>query len=147
MRTLDPRLAADTHVMGFFGDTQVLLLRNAHYPWLVLVPDTDETEFHRLPLAAQSELMALASRLAVFIENWQPLDKVNIAAIGNVVSQMHLHVVGRRCDDPCWPGVVWGAEPFKAYEAEALDTLRSRLVAEVGEDYRPIAQLDLKKAT
>ena len=142
-RALDPRLAADTYLMGYFGGTQLLLLRNAYYPWLVLVPDTDEIEFHRLAVAEQSELMALASRLAVFIENWQPIDKMNIAAIGNVVSQMHLHVVGRRRDDPSWPGVVWGTEAVKPYEVDELAALHCRMAVELGDDYRQNRLSDL----
>lgn len=137
---LDPRLEEDSYLMGSFGSTSVLLLRNAHYPWLILVPDTDETEFHRLSPAQQAELMAQASRLAVFIEGWRPVDKINIATIGNVVSQMHLHVVGRRGDDPSWPGVVWGAKAFKAYEPPESQRLFKRLKAELGSDYQAAAE-------
>lgn len=132
---LDPRLEADTYLMGYFVDTAVLLLRNAHYPWLILVPATDETEFHRLPAEQQAELMGQATRLAHVIEAWRPVDKMNIAAIGNVVSQMHLHVVGRHKDDASWPGVVWGAQPFKAYTPAEVVDVHQRLTAALGRDY------------
>lgn len=133
--TLDPRLEADTYLLGYFDSTAVLMLRNAHYPWLVLVPDTDEIEFHRLPANQQAELMAQSTRLASFIEDWRPVDKMNIAAIGNVVSQMHLHVVGRHKSDPSWPGVVWGAQPFKAYEAAEVVEVQRHLALALGDDF------------
>ena len=136
--TLDPRLEADTYLMGYFADTAVLLLRNAHYPWLILVPATDEIEFHRLPAEKQAELMAQATQLATVIEAWRPVDKMNIAAIGNVVSQMHLHVVGRHKDDPSWPGVVWGAKAFKDYAASDVADVRQRLERALGSDYEKV---------
>ena len=113
--TLDPRIQNDTYLMGHFGGTAVLLMRNACYPWLMLVPDTEETEFHRLDEATQQQLMAQACQLAKVVEAWQVVDKMNIATIGNVVSQLHVHVVGRRKDDPSWPGVVWGAQAFNGH--------------------------------
>ena len=134
---LDPRLEADTYLMGHLGDTAVLLLRNAHYPWLILVPATEEIEFHRLPAEKQAELMAQATRLAHVIEAWRPVDKMNIAAIGNVVSQMHLHVVGRHQSDPSWPGVVWGASAFKAYDSRDVADVHQRLELALGDDFTP----------
>lgn len=133
---LDPRLEADTYLMGYFADTAVLLLRNAHYPWLILVPATDEIEFHCLSAEQQAELMEQITRLANFIEAWRPVDKINIAAIGNVVSQMHLHVVGRSKDDPSWPGVVWGAQAFKAYEDLEVADVQQKLAAALGKGFQ-----------
>lgn len=132
---LDPRLAADTYRLGHYGDTAVLLSRNAHYPWLILVPATAQTEFHRLAPALQAALMRQAGELARAIESWQAVDKVNIATIGNVVSQLHLHVVGRRRDDPAWPAVVWGHAAFEAYAPERLRALHAHLRESLGADF------------
>jgi len=101
-----------------------------------LVPHTDETEFHRLSAQVQTVLMTQASHLASFIESHYSVDKMNIASIGNVVSQMHIHVVGRRKDDPTWPGVVWGAQAHKAYTAEELRELHLRLLQALGDDFK-----------
>lgn len=136
---LDPRLQADSYLMGHFDGTALLLMRNACYPWLVLVPHTTETEFHRLRAGEQAELLAQASRLASCLERRQPLDKINIATIGNVVSQLHLHVIGRRAEDASWPGVVWGAEPFKPYDPSQVQSMAGMLAAELGADYSPAA--------
>ncbi len=136
---LDSRLAADSILLGHFGSTALLLMRNAHYPWLVLVPRTLETEFHRLPTTEQAALMAQASRIACCLEQREALDKINIATIGNVVAQLHLHVIGRRRDDATWPAVVWGAEPFKCYAPEQVAAIAEQLLAALGDDYKPVA--------
>lgn len=133
---LDPRIENDTYLLGHFGESAVLLMRNACYPWLMLVPNTLETEFHRLDEKEQQQLISQASQLAKVIEIWQPIDKMNIATIGNVVSQLHIHIVGRRSDDPSWPGVVWGAQPYSTYTAELVNNLYALLVDNLSGDYR-----------
>ena len=106
--TLHPQLAADCHVLGRCGPIHVLLHRTAQLPWLLLVPETTETELHRLPSALRADLDALAGALGEQLLQDFACEKLNVAAIGNVVPQLHLHVVGRRRDDPLWPRVVWG---------------------------------------
>ena len=83
---LHPQLAADCHVLGRIDGHTLLLQRNAALPWFVLVPPGS----------------------AGFVKRHHACDKINVAAIGNVVPQFHLHVVGRRRDDACWPLPVWG---------------------------------------
>lgn len=108
---LHPTLAADTYALGRVGAVQVLMHRSAQFPWFMLVPEDVATELHDLPPALRAELQALADRLGRFVLRHWACDKLNIAAIGNVVPQLHLHVIGRRQDDALWPRVVWGNVP------------------------------------
>jgi diadenosine tetraphosphate (Ap4A) HIT family hydrolase len=103
------RLLADTHVLGDYPRSRVLLHRNATIPWFMLVPRCNETEFLDLPEEFRSELLAEASRTGDFVRDHFGSSKINFAAIGNIVPQMHLHVVGRNPDDACWPAPVWGS--------------------------------------
>lgn len=112
---LDTRLQKDTYYLGHMDGICLLLSRNAYFPWFILVPDTQETEFYSLPRETQLQLLNLINRLSRFIEKYFSVDKLNVATIGNVVSQMHVHVVGRTVDDPCWPGVVWGCDQYLDY--------------------------------
>lgn len=121
---LHPQLAADCFVLGQRGPIHVLLHRTAQFPWLLLVPETPETELHRLPAVLRQALHALADQLGQRLIDEFMCQKLNVAAIGNVVPQLHLHVVGRRCDDPLWPRVVWGnlvpGQERSSNEAERL---------------------------
>lgn len=107
---IHPRLLQDCHHLGQFSLAHVLLQRNAALPWFVLVPDVDAAivELHQLAPGQRRQLEAEQDCLANFLLQRLGAEKLNIAAIGNIVPQLHLHVIGRRRDDPCWPGVVWG---------------------------------------
>lgn len=124
---LHEQLAADCHTLGRNGSTLLLLNRNALYPWFILVPECKETEFYRLAPEQQSELLALINQLSGFIEQHFAIDKLNIAAIGNVVSQLHIHVIGRYRTDPCWPGVVWGTAQFEEYDPQRVTQIKAWL--------------------
>jgi len=123
---LDPRLAADTFPVGDDGACQVLLMDNAALPWLIVVPRTPHTELCELPAPLAREVAGVVERLSRFLLAEFALDKLNIAAIGNVVRQLHVHVVGRRHDDYCWPGVVWGTTPPARYPPAAAAALAAR---------------------
>lgn len=100
-------------------------MNNALFPWFILVPETDVVELCDLDPASQQILLEEINRLSRFVKESFPIDKLNVAAIGNVVKQLHIHVIGRRTDDPCWPGVVWGAGQSKPYsEVEREEILR-----------------------
>lgn len=86
------------------------MLKATSLPWLVLVPDSDKTEVFELPASEQQQLMENSSALSAFIKKTYAADKINIASIGNIVSQLHVHVIGRYRDDACWPGVAWGVK-------------------------------------
>jgi len=124
---LDSRLQKDSYILGTMNESSLLLSRNAHFPWFILVPDTKETEFYKLEQEQQHLLLSQVNKLSAFIERRFAIDKLNIAAIGNIVSQMHIHVIGRHQKDPCWPGVVWGCEQFKAYAEGEVETIRDQL--------------------
>jgi diadenosine tetraphosphate (Ap4A) HIT family hydrolase len=106
---LDQRLQQDCVVLGKLEFCQLLLMNNAAVPWFVLVPDTTQTEVCDLTSAEQALLWTEVNTVAEYVRSHYQTDKLNIGAIGNVVSQLHVHVVGRREDDYCWPGVVWGS--------------------------------------
>lgn len=110
---LHPQLRADCHDLGRLAGCRVLLHRSAAIPWFILVPETPGTvtEWHELVATERRALEAAVLHVSRFLKARLGADKVNIAAIGNLVPQLHVHVVGRRRDDPCWPGVVWGRAP------------------------------------
>lgn len=106
--TIHPQLTADCHLLGKLGSSFLLLHRNAAIPWLILVPQTNCEDLLDLPDQEREQLMSNARDIANFIKAQFDLKKINVAALGNVVPQLHLHVIGRHPDDPCWPNPVWG---------------------------------------
>ncbi|OHE83278.1 MAG: hypothetical protein A2579_07975 [Lysobacterales bacterium RIFOXYD1_FULL_69_11] len=118
---LDPQLAADTHPVAHLPLSELRLMDDSNHPWLILVPRVaGAVEWIDLDDAAQAGLtreIALASRAlqAAFKPH-----KLNIAALGNVVSQLHVHVIARYRDDIAWPRPVWGTATAKPYSPEAL---------------------------
>lgn len=122
--TLDSRLEQDSFFITDLSLCQVRLENVRDFPWLVLVPRVaDLTEVHQLTPEQQVQLMSESSRCAQALNQCFALDKINVGALGNVVSQLHWHVVGRRQDDAAWPRPVWGFSPTDAWtacEAEAI---------------------------
>ena len=121
---LDSRLAADTIPVGDLALSSVLLLNDARFPWFVLVPGIDgASEITDLSEEQAVQLMQeirIATR--VMMELSKP-DKVNVGALGNIVAQLHVHVIGRFRSDPAWPGPVWGhgsRTPYPDHAASAL---------------------------
>jgi diadenosine tetraphosphate (Ap4A) HIT family hydrolase len=105
---LHPQLQTDCFCLGQRGEMTVLLHRSALVPWFILVPATTVIELHDLPPPLRAALHHCADQLGRFVLAYFACEKLNVAAIGNVVPQLHLHVVGRRSDDALWPRVVWG---------------------------------------
>lgn len=127
---LDPRLSADTIRVGSFGLCDVLVMNDVRYPWAILVPRIEGArDLHELPEADRQAVWAETNRLAGAIARWRGVTKVNIGALGNIVSQLHVHVVGRRADDPAWPGPVWGHSPRVPYgdDQAFVDFLKAQL--------------------
>ncbi len=128
MAALHPRLAADCTELGRFPLCRLLLMNDANYPWFILVPDRDEiSEIHQLDPADRQQLMNESCALAERLLECFCGDKMNVAALGNVVPQLHVHHVVRHRGDPAWPAPVWGAVPAKPYGEEALRHLRRKL--------------------
>ena len=111
---LDPRIEATSRPVTRLTLCEVRLQDDARFPWLVLVPRRpDAVELSDLVAEDQAALLAEINHCAVAVcalgEAWgRPVAKLNIANLGNVTPQLHWHVLGRRPDDPCWPGPVWG---------------------------------------
>jgi diadenosine tetraphosphate (Ap4A) HIT family hydrolase len=115
--SLHPQLARDTVLVGDLPLSRVLLSNDANYPWLILVPRLPGiVELIDLEENAQVQLLGEIAEVARILKKVTACDKLNIAALGNQVSQLHVHVIARRHDDAAWPKPVWGAKPATAYE-------------------------------
>lgn len=139
MFTLDSRLQADTLVVGDLPLCRLLLSRDANYPWFILVPRREQvSEVFDLDEQDLRQLWAEASALAEALSDAFAADKMNVATLGNVVSQLHLHVIVRYRDDAAWPAPVWGHAPAKAYEASALAERCARVRALLGDNLQEV---------
>jgi diadenosine tetraphosphate (Ap4A) HIT family hydrolase len=119
---LHPQLARDTVPLGDLALSRVLIIKDANYPWLLLVPRRpDITEIIDLDGVEQAQLMVEIDRTARALKTVTECDKLNIAALGNAVPQLHVHIIARRKTDEAWPKPVWGAVPPLAHDAAALD--------------------------
>jgi diadenosine tetraphosphate (Ap4A) HIT family hydrolase len=125
---LDKALADSSSLIKDLGDVQLRLSNNALVIWFIVVPKVIVTEWFELDMDMQLRLNALINTLSQFLKEDLQVDKVNVATIGNVVSQMHIHVIGRKKDDFCWPDVVWGKSKSRAYLANEKDDIISRLL-------------------
>ncbi|MEP5765724.1 MAG: HIT family protein [Halieaceae bacterium] len=118
---IHPQLEADCHRLGKFEACTLLLHRNASLPWFILVPDTGLADVLDLPPQLMSTVLQECTVVSRFIKQELGFHKVNFAGLGNVVPQMHLHVIGRAETDACWPQPVWGNLQQEAdYSADTL---------------------------
>lgn len=125
---LDPRLAADTCPVASLSLCDVLLMNDARYPWLILVPRrTGLVEVGDLGSHEQTLLWQEVGRAGAALRAVAPFDKLNLGALGNIVRQLHVHVVGRRDGDAAWPGPVWGNGSAMAYAAAQREQLIAAL--------------------
>ena len=128
MFTLDSRLQEDSLVLGDLPLCRLLLSKDANYPWFILVPRrADITEVFELEEADQQQLWVETTALAEALKDAFAADKMNVAALGNVVSQLHMHVIVRQRDDAAWPAPVWGKCPAVAYTDDQVQAIRQRL--------------------
>jgi diadenosine tetraphosphate (Ap4A) HIT family hydrolase len=127
---LDERLAADTLPIADLPLSRVLLMNDARYPWIILVPRRSAiSEVFELAIDDQRQLWREATLLGEAMKTALGGDKVNIASLGNVVSQLHVHVVIRRYNDATWPAPVWGNGSPKPYDMDHQAQLRDQLQA------------------
>jgi diadenosine tetraphosphate (Ap4A) HIT family hydrolase len=118
---LDPRLAGESHVIGELSLSRLLLMDDARYPWLILVPRiAGARELFDLDGRDRAALLAELDAVGRALETLLHPDKFNIAALGNVVSQLHVHVIARYSADAAWPKPVWAHGERVPYEAAAL---------------------------
>lgn len=129
---LHPRLLDDCFVLGEMECSLVLLMNNALVPWFILVPRTGATEICDMEESQRALLFEEINMLSRLVKDNFPVDKLNVAAIGNVVEQLHVHVVGRSRNDYCWPHVVWGAQGRELYDEQEVRRIVSVLQAELG---------------
>ncbi|HEY6833465.1 MAG TPA: HIT family protein [Pseudolabrys sp.] len=121
---LHPQLAADTVPVGDLPLSRVLLANDANYPWLILVPRRPAlTEIIDLEENAQIQLLGEIAAASSALKNLTACDKLNIAAIGNVVAQLHVHVIARSRSDAAWPKPVWGASAATVYDPAMREAL------------------------
>jgi diadenosine tetraphosphate (Ap4A) HIT family hydrolase len=125
---LDPRLAADTFPVGDLALCRVLLMNDSRFPWLILVPRlAHSSEIHDLEPDQRGVLMEEAALAGKRLKALARVEKINTGALGNMVPQLHVHVVGRHAGDAAWPGPVWGAGRASPYQPEAAATLVEEL--------------------
>ena len=124
---LDSRLAGDTLPVGDLALSSVLLMNDSRFPWLILVPRRASlSELTDLPEEDAATLMAEIRLTVGVVDALSKPDKVNVGALGNVVAQLHVHVVGRFRSDPAWPGPVWGHGTRLPYPPHAAASLVDR---------------------
>jgi diadenosine tetraphosphate (Ap4A) HIT family hydrolase len=126
--SLHPQLKKDTIDIGDLPLCRVLVIQDAHYPWLLLVPRRDgAVEIIDLDEVEQAQLTTEVSRVARALKDITKCDKLNIAALGNVVPQLHVHVIARRTSDAAWPRPVWGVMPPLPHDPEEVRNFISAL--------------------
>jgi diadenosine tetraphosphate (Ap4A) HIT family hydrolase len=118
---LDARLAADSVFIVDGPLSQIRLMDDTRFPWLVLVPRVaDASEWIDLDGAQQRLLLAEINQLSQLLRAEPGVTKLNIGALGNIVRQLHVHLLGRHEGDPAWPGPVWGSGPAQRFDTAAL---------------------------
>ncbi len=122
--SLDARLSSDTDFVGDLPLCRLLLMNDSRWPWLVLVPRRDNlAELSDLEAVDRTRLIEEAARMADWLKAHTRAEKINLGALGNIVRQLHVHVVARSAGDPGWPGPVWGfgaAVPYEDNEFRAM---------------------------
>ncbi|MDF1826583.1 MAG: HIT family protein [Verrucomicrobiales bacterium] len=135
MSEISERLLGGAYHIGEMPSGALLLKDNAHYPWLMIVPRGEFVEWVDIPQDVQQKMMADINSLSNFLieDSGLPVGKINVGAIGNIVPQFHLHIVGRHAEDPAWPGPVWGHGEHRHYQAGEKEALIERLSGTVGD--------------
>ena len=130
MPAIHPQLQKDCMLLGSFPLCQLLLNRDANYPWFILVPDREDiSEIYQLTANDQQQLMIESCHLAETLALHFNADKMNIAALGNIVPQLHLHHIVRYKQDQAWPAPVWGKLEARAYTEKQLEQLIEKIRA------------------
>lgn len=133
---LDQRLLQDTVPVGDFPLSRLLLSNDSQYPWFILVPRrADISEVFQLSEADQAQLWSETNSLSQTLQRLFNADKMNVAALGNVVSQLHMHVIVRHKTDVAWPAPVWGKHPAVPYSAAQSAAIIARLKDVLVEDF------------
>lgn len=134
---IDPRLEHDCFSLGTLFGIPLLLMNNRKVPWFILVPQTTATELYELEPPLKEALANAVDTLSQVTKETFKVDKLNIAAIGNMVSQLHIHVVGRFEEDFCWPHPVWGAPGGAPYDKAEVTQRVTALTNALPHDFLP----------
>jgi len=127
MFMLHQRLQEDTIGIVRLELSRVLLMNDSSFPWLILVPERENVrEIHELGAADRTVLIEEIAAASEIIQLLYSPDKLNTGALGNLVPQLHIHVIGRFRTDRAWPGPVWGTGPAQPYSEEELDIVSGR---------------------
>ena len=130
---LHPKLDQDTAPIARLGLSLVLLMNDQRFPWVILVPAKPGlSELHDLGAAERAVLMEEIAYTGAALARLFPSDKINVGALGNIVGQLHVHVVARNSGDAAWPGPVWGCGEPVPYEAAALAAITKSIGAALG---------------
>lgn len=125
---LDPQLARDSIYLGDLHLSRLLLINDKQYPWFVLVPRrADVFEIYHLSLQDRQQLMIESCDLSAALADGYNAEKMNVAALGNVVKQLHMHHVVRFSDDPAWPAPVWGVHSLKPYTEQEIEQVKTKV--------------------
>jgi len=127
--TLDPRIAADSTFLIPLGLSDLRLMNDARYPWLLLVPRVEATELIDLDPEDRTRLLDEITEVAAALRQATACHKLNIAALGNVVRQLHVHIIARFTGDAAWPKPVWGVGETVAYGPGERDKLIAKTLA------------------
>ncbi len=127
--SLHPRLAADTVFVADWALSRVVAMNDARYPWLIVVPRRDgATEMFDLNAEDRRMMIEEIARASDGLKTLTAAAKINVGALGNLVPQLHVHIVARNPGDAAWPGPVWGHGTAQPYRTEALDAFVRQLV-------------------
>ena len=134
---LNPQLAKDCIDMGRFDLCRLLLMNDSQYPWFILVPEVaDVREIYQLSKRQRGQLQEESCYLAEQLAQLFSADKMNIAAIGNLVPQLHIHHVVRYRTDKAWPAPIWGKFSVIPYSDEQRDERLNRVKAQLGRNLK-----------
>jgi len=130
MIEIHPQLEKDCIVLGEFSLCSLLLLNDSNYPWFILLPNRKGlSEIHQLSTDDRQQLFTESMFFCQCLEQVFQPDKLNIAALGNVVPQLHIHHIARFKTDACWPAPVWGSVAAIPYTIKQLDNLKKQLIS------------------
>lgn len=138
---LDPRLQKDCIVLGKTSNAYVLLMNNALVPWFILVPMVEELEFFELSCDLQKCLMEEVNAIVRIVKGLTGVERINMGMIGNIVSQCHIHIVGRSKTDFCWPRVVWGETENQEYTTVEIEVLLTKISDDLNIPFEPLLRM------
>lgn len=136
---LHPQLHSDTVAIADLKLCRLLLANDSNYPWIIMVPRrVDIREAYQLEPADQQQLLCESNTMCQILENLFKPDKLNVAALGNMVPQLHLHHVARFKNDAAWPAPIWGAAKAKPYSRDKAQTIKLQLMQAIELEFKPL---------